>query len=72
MRLQDYVFVFLQTEVDSLLQSCKDGLENAKSSLTEDELDSYLYRLERLTSIREELANPFSKKTKPSPLKNGN
>ncbi|MEG4172424.1 MULTISPECIES: hypothetical protein, partial [unclassified Microcoleus] len=60
MKLIDYVF--LQFEIRSLLQQCRDGLENAKSSLDEDSLDDYLYRLERLTSIHEALANPLSKK----------
>jgi septation ring formation regulator EzrA len=69
MKLQDYVF--LQTEIDSLLQQCKDGLESAKTSLSEDELDNYLYRLERLTSIREELANPLSKKKESTAFLNG-
>lgn len=69
MNLQDYVF--LQTEIDSLLQKCHDGLESAKSSLGEDELDNYLYRLERLTSIQKELANPLSKKKQPTALKDG-
>lgn len=60
MKLIDYVF--LQTEIVFLLQQCRDGLENAKSSLSKDDLDNYLYRLERLSSINESLSNPFSEK----------
>ncbi|MEG5160238.1 hypothetical protein QUB37_07255 [Microcoleus sp. AT3-A2] len=63
MKLIDYVF--LQSEISFLLQHCRDGLENAKSSLSEDALDDYLFRLERLTSIHEALSNPFSKKKEP-------
>ena len=60
LKLRDYVF--LGDLVRSLLLECQVGLEYAKSSLDEDALDRYLYRLERLTSIDEALSHPLSEK----------
>lgn len=58
-------FVFLGFEVDRLLLESQAGLEHAKSSLDEDALDDYFYRLERLNSIRQALLDLCPRNNQP-------